>query len=268
MPDFNLYRNPNLNNALDGRYPAGNAPAQPVNWRQNEPAGLAQGTNKEFNSLSELETSNDPNWYITSLVGSKSITQDAQAPVSPPNVLTHTYPAGFNGGAAGTSAGFINQSYDEIYVCLDCKWDENWQDHPTGTNKVFFITIDDFGGGGDPVFLSYNTQQQDPRLIMFLQGPSVGRTLPRIQEFNPVKGQHHTVEIYLKTNTADGVADGIARMWVDDNLVTDVSDVEFWNGASAGKFNTVKLEPTWGGSGGVVVDPFSLYHDQIYVAGQ
>jgi len=29
MPDFNLYRNPNLNNALDGRYPAGNAPAPP-----------------------------------------------------------------------------------------------------------------------------------------------------------------------------------------------------------------------------------------------
>ncbi len=30
MPDFNLYRNPNLNNALDGRYPAGNAPVDPV----------------------------------------------------------------------------------------------------------------------------------------------------------------------------------------------------------------------------------------------
>ena len=29
MPDFNLFRNPNLNNALDGRYPAGDAPAPP-----------------------------------------------------------------------------------------------------------------------------------------------------------------------------------------------------------------------------------------------
>jgi len=52
MPDFNLYRNPNLNNALDGRYPAGNAPADPTRPLTTTGTGLGAGPNVElFDSL-------------------------------------------------------------------------------------------------------------------------------------------------------------------------------------------------------------------------
>lgn len=239
-----------------------------ASWRANEPNGLSQLTDKDFNTLTELETGTDPNWYLNSTTGNKSIVTDLGAPQSPPNVLRHEYPDGFSGGAAGTSAGFQNQSLDEIYVCIACKWDADWEDHPTGTNKVFFVTSSSFGGGGDPVFLNFNTQQAQPRLILFTQGPGMAGSLARVQEVNPVKGQWHIVEVYLKANSADGVADGVARLWMDGTLSTNLSNVEFYTGGTAdGKFNTVKLEPTWGGSGGTVVSAFGLEHDKMYVSG-
>lgn len=238
-------------------------------WRSNEPGGLSQLTEKEFNTLSELETATDPSWYLTSTTGNKSIASDSLAIISRPNILRHNYPPGFAGGSSGTSAGYTNAAgVDEIYISLAVKWDANWEDHPTGTNKVFFVTSDTFGGGGDPVFLNYNTQTASPRLILYTQGPGMVGPLARIQEVNPVPGQWHIVEVYLKTNTADGVADGLAKLWMDGTLSTDLSNVEFWTGVGPdGKFNNVKLEPTWGGGGGTVVSGFNLDHDQIYISG-
>lgn len=237
-------------------------------WRANEPVGLTQLTFKQMNTLSELDSGTDPGWYITSQVGNKSIASDATAPQSQPNILRHTYPAGFTGGVSGTSAGYSAADNGEIYVCLAIKWDANWEDHPTGTNKVLFVTNDAFGGGGDPVFLSMNTQTATNRLILTTQGPGMAGPIPRAAEANITKGTWHIVEFYLKTNSADGVADGVAKLWLDGVISTDRSDVEFWTGAIAnGRFNNVKLEPTWGGGGGTVVSDFSLDIDEIYVSG-
>ena len=42
---------------------------------------------------------------------------------------------------------------------------------------------------------------------------------------NPSRGEYISIEIYLKTNSEMGVADGIARMWVNGELVLDRADL-------------------------------------------
>ena len=239
----------------------GNVPSS--GWRANEPAGLSFTNTQSFNSLSDLETLP---WWLTSTTGTKSIATDGTAPQSPSNVLRQTYAAGFAGGSGGSAAGISTLAHDELYVCLSVKWDANWEPHPTGTNKLLFATIDDFSGGGDPVFINMNTQAAEPRLIVYLQGTDIGRVLERVTEANIVYGQYHTVELYLKMNTAHDASDGVAQMWVDGVLSTDRNDVRFYSDiASAGKWNTVKLDQTWGGSGGTVVSDFHLDHDEIFI---
>lgn len=259
--DLSQYQT-NSDGSKNSNYPNGDKPGG-VSWRQNEPLGLTQIVNEPFDDINVL---NAPPWFISSTTGTKSIVADTTGGVSPQNVLQQLYAAGFSGGSGGTATGVDTLNNDEIYVCLRIKWSSNWQAHPTGTNKFMFATIDDFGGGGDPLFMNLNTQGAQPRIIVYLQGAGVGRVLPRVAEANITYGQWYTIEMRFKMNTAYNVADGEAQVWVDGVLSTDLSDVLYYSDAgSAGKWNTVKLDQTWGGSGGTVTNDMTIDHDHMFI---
>lgn len=227
-------------------------------WRANEPSGLTQARARDFDSL---EASG---WYIGSTTENKSIESDATAPKSPPSVLRHTYPAGFSGGTAGTSLGTGGLSAAKLYVCFNVYWSPNWQNHPTGENKIAFAVIEDFGGGGEPTFLTMRTDEGRSVKVVN-QGSGVARLFSNGGGVS--LGKWHQVEVYLVSNSDASLSDGQMYLWVDGVLVESATDVKFWSDPSSqGKFNTFKFEPTWGGLGGTVSEDMYIQHDAVYIA--
>lgn len=229
-------------------------------WRSNEPASLTEVSNVDWSGLTP------PLWGISSEAGTRSIVSDATSPISPPSIVQNQYLTGREGGNGGSTSWITGLGLDEIYICQAVRWSANWQGHSTGTNKLCFVT--GMTGGSSEVFISMNTQTEQNRIILVNQATGLARIYPRIIEADIVYGDWVIIELYLKMNTDPALADGIAKMWVDGQLITDVSDSQFYNDAGQpGVVNTFKMDSTWGGSGDTVIETMELDTDQTFISG-
>lgn len=230
-------------------------------WKGNEPVGYTALEELTF----DVPIADTASWNDYAGVNF-DIVVDAGNPSESTNTGRCLYPAGQAGGGA-----FVNIGHDsiaannakEIYYCSAFKLSSNFEYHPTGVNKIFFINVEGYGGGGDPYVFFADSDFDPPKMIPILQG-----TFPRV--FNGAtnagidRDEWFIVESKQTMNTA-GNADGTLKHWINGVLVVDVSDVEWvnsvyiWNSAP-------KLQPTWGGAGGTVVNNFYLYCGAIYVS--
>lgn len=228
-------------------------------WRGNEPVGMKINTERYFDNKAE------EGWWPGGIEMTLQGTGDANAV----NGLSAriNYEAGRPGGSAPTSTGIFNYPYTgkEIYACFTFRVSSNWQDHPTGTNKMFFITSSAFGGGGDPMFLMYNSDFTPPEITMDHQGlgvtiKSVG---PNLASVSVPHGQWALVELHLVMNEP-GKKNGEAHLWVNGIKTSEHYDIEWVNVGHI--WDSFRWEPTWGGAGGTVTNKMYQEISRIYVS--
>lgn len=238
-------------------------------WRSNEPPGLTALEPRTYTTISETgwwgSTQNLPYWQTTQFTSPAS-SRGTQ-------VGRFTYPAGLGGGGSPGSDGIdpANSAIwtggsREVYLCFEIFFSSNWQGHPTGTNKIFFVTMSSYGGNGDPCFLSLETNYAaGPQIVVRNQG--AGGDAPTTALFAEeviVYGTWNTVEVRLLANSADNVSDGELHLWVNGRKTQEDLSCE-WANASA-LWDSVRWEPTWGGGGGTVVSDMYQQISEIFVA--
>lgn len=154
----------------------------------------------------------------------------------------------------------------EIWLEFEHAASSNWVNHPTGTNKIFFVTASGYGGGGDPGVVCYDSDFDPPRYTIFQQGPGVTvRDLrPNLSTLGAPHGSVNHIKIHFVANTP-GQPDGQAHMWVNGVKTTEHLNVEWMNAGYL--FDHVVAQPTYGGVGaGQLSNPQYFYFSRIAVA--
>jgi hypothetical protein len=224
-------------------------------WLEHRPSGMAILEPRNFASLTET------GWYTNEsprldLVAAN--TTDVTTPFNfnvSGNVLRYIYPVGFEDGFAASSSG-ISVSDSPIwqsgvgrylYACIEVAFSENWLDHPTGTNKIGFIYSEGYGGGGDPLYIEYDSDVSPPRIKMVNQGPGTVTSLtPNLADVRIPNGKPVLIEVLAACNTA-GNSNGEVHMWINGIKTTEYTGLPLVN-AGGYVFNAFKIEPTWGGN--------------------
>ena len=231
-------------------------------WKKNEPIQMIEGpySVRDFSSLTES------GWWEALQLAS-IVKNDDLHDLNNKQAMRINFPTGMLGGGAPVSTGYDKFSAKEIYLCFNFSVSSNWQNHSTGTNKMFFITSNGFGGGGDPMFLVYDSDYDPPQIKVHHQGPGLTNwhdLSPNLVEVGIPHGQRAMVELYLKMNTI-GVEppDGEAHLWVNGTKTTQYSNIE-WVTSGDAKWDSVRWEPTWGGSGGTVLNEMYQEITRLY----
>jgi hypothetical protein len=234
-------------------------------WRANEPSGFTAHPPLDFNN-----TLTNTSGWVGYDVGNLQYVTDFNAPSPGDNVGRLIYPATAGGGGAFVNIGSINDEFTKksVYYCIGLKMSANFQYHLTGTNKVFFINVAGYGGGGDPFFVNIDSDTNPARFNAVLQG-NLSRVFPKESGAEMLKGEWYVIEGRLGMNSA-GNADGTFEQWVrrvSNNATVkthDYSDVQYVDSIYA--FGLPKLQPTWGGGGDTVVNEFYLDVSELYVS--
>lgn len=233
-----------------------NTPA-PGAFRSNEPVNFTSLTEIGFNSTAENGWGLNPTSNVT-------IVSDTGAPESPNNVMQFKYPENFSASGIAPGTYFKNLGGgNEVYLSLQIKISDPWQNHETGVNKIFFL----FGPGSQDVFVAL--RPVDPLAENYrIQFITQGQTDPRTNWFSNDEspntffslGTYHEIELYVKLGSND---DGIIRMWQDGVLLAQVTDFNF----AMAEFGEMKISPTWGGLGTTVKAQDDFYWlDHLYVS--
>lgn len=220
---------------------------------ENEPDGFNQITNNAFNYFENGW------WKQNDKLHNFSFQQAIDAPSSSSGIGRIKYPAGHQGGYVPFRMGITGFDYRRVYMSFTFRISENWQNHPSGVNKLGFMTHRGSGGAGDPGYFNLNSQGSDRYVEIRTQHPSGARNLtPNITNVTIEPGEWYVVEVLLDAN-------GEAHLWVNGVKTTEYTDVN-WRATG---FDEYKLEPTWGGNTGPTVNQ-DMYMDidHIYISGK
>jgi hypothetical protein len=231
-------------------------------WASNEPASMTAISPLNF----DVNLSTIPNLWSDSNVSRLSYVVDPTSPSPGDNVGRLLYPAGRAGGAQTVGISCLQEPaavVKRLYYCVGLKMSNNFQFHVTGTNKVFFIGVDGYGGGGDPYFCNIDSDTNPPQFRGVLQGP-LGRIFPGGSGNRVNRGEWFVAEAEMLMNTP-GNADGVYRQWVNGQLATELLNVEYANAVYAWN-NFPGINNTWGGAGDTVVEDFYLDVSELYVS--
>jgi len=202
-----------------------------------------------------------------------AIVNDSQAAEegrTAPSALEITFPRGLSGGHAPNNRTWISVSerqWQEIHVAFWVKFSDNWNGHASGVNKLIFLPR--AGLAADPIFiLARGIKSGSLILEVDIQSSEFNnRNLrPNRSRGELIRGRWHKVEVYARFNTGDR-GDGHVRFWLDGSLVGTYDDVVL-STTSGGKYwEVVKIDPVWGGMGGVLDREQTLRFDDIVVSG-
>jgi hypothetical protein len=180
-----------------------------------------------------------------------SIVRDESSPGSDPSVLRVGFPRSQPGGQApsrflaGNDFGGKRRLYTSVYYYLS----PNWSNGGNAGTKFFFVRAgldgaqNHYVGGpsGDGPFKSgifLQTADGAGNRNMTFEGLPVGRWV--------------RLEVYLEMNTP-GVANGVAKLWLDGDLKVDESDVKWIDRIPEGRtlqdvsWDYLWADPTYGG---------------------
>jgi uncharacterized protein YjdB len=243
-------------------------PPPPPPGSSNEPAGMTRIDDRPFNSLTERAAPITPAWDTDPL----EIISDNTAPISAPNVLRVTYPAGFPAGSAPGHAGILHTAYKTVYIRFAAKLSANWVGNGSGTNKylyewivtpnkpAFFFSAE--GAGNAPLHPWARLQD-----IVVFPGGSGNLSPNLVPSAEIIRGRWHTFEITLTGNSA-GTADGIIDWYLDGVHVGHVAGIQWTPGATT--FNTFELRPIWGGidAAPAITQDQTMDWDDVYLSGK
>jgi hypothetical protein len=225
----------------------------PVTPRSNEPTGFTRIYEFDFSSKT-LATgfAHNSAWNDTSRT---RIVDDASALKSQPKVLEFVYPSGFTDqNAPGIADKRLPAEVTEIYVAAWIYVQRPWEYHSSGVNKLFFVGSNQFAGNNGEIVCGFiGSSESAANFRCGVQGPlNVGAgttngyfTTNAATPGFALNAWHHT-EVYMKRSTG-GQANGIIRVWVDGQLVSDHSNVQF-NSTVDATFDAVTINPNWGGN--------------------
>ena len=171
----------------------------------------------------------------------------------PSNALKISFPTGFVGGWQTAYCSGPHYDSDEIYMQVYVYFPTGYQFHTVG-NKIAYSYINPASGGyhGNYIFGIFGSDRQvviqtQPSSTSKLYGALNkvyynNRTYTRIDT-----GQWYKLSHYFKLNTS-GVSNGIIRIWVNDVLAAEYTDVNM-RGGDEGSDNwyATSLQPIWGG---------------------
>lgn len=178
-------------------------------------------------------------------------------------------------GFAG--AAFINgfsASYREFYIRTVFKYSANWQQHPSGTTKLFYYGITpqptEFypQGNGSEWTIRWRDQGGNDDDGVFVHPTT----------FPP--GVYHTLEIHHVMESSDGANDGYVRIWLDgvelrdswNNLTAGQKNGQLhtpqWSWENGGRLNGAQLGTFWGGTGGTKSQDDWMRWGEIYISGK
>lgn len=230
--------------------------------QSHEPAGMTQITNWPFNTLSGSGWSNDG--------GNHSIVSDPAAPLSPPNVYQQTFASGMPGGIspAGESYAFSSTSR-EVYLRFWWKANAGWQAHPSGINKIVFVSTQD---GQNPfVLLMYGTNPYNLAFVYQNTGidngalvgfPGVSGTALFSGSAALTPGNWYQIELYMKLSTTTTSQDGILQWWANGVPSGNYTTVNY----GQSPFSSLSIYPIWGGVGGTKTQTDFFQYDHMYVS--
>ncbi len=267
-------------------------------WPNNEPAGLtrlvaADGSDK-FYFAPRTNVFAGARWTDT-VPRPASDNLPPVAVVADPaskygHVIQKWYYAGEDDGWHGIYAlqgppGFGSATgYRQLYFRMVARFSPNWQWHLTNTQKLFYFGAQRNVGSPVQFFLSVS-----PNAIDFVDqsgDPSTtGDYRCGARGLGITAGQYFTVELWIQANSANGIADGNARVWINGTEITQRLSAlpSTWSytgsyglanrawldrpGRST-TFNGVQTFLYWGGSGDRkrVNDHFDV--SEFYVSGE
>lgn len=263
--------------------PSGDYPHEPDGFVSiAEYAATAMPVDGPTSDISACTSSGviDGCWWKVNPGGNITIVSESSAQKSPSGVIQFRYPDGLQ---PGTGVGLLqgwdtgdetsNTEYREVY-------ESGWLRTvlPTFENQAIGTKVFGYWGVGQADHVpnqfyglvegNGETDEMDTMSMRFALQNHVDRSLPQTDpevKFTP--GAWHRYELYLKLNDI-GSSNGVFRLWFDDVLIFDYSDVQFRNAANPNGFYGRRLDPVWGGMGG---DPKTrndfLQYDHIYISG-
>ncbi len=227
----------------------------------NEPAGATVITDWGFNTIT------GSGWHDEG--GDTGIVSDSTAPLSPGNVLQQRFSIGFAGGISPGNDWYVFTPTREIYLGFWWKANAGWQAHPTGINKLIFVSTED---GSNPfVLMMYG---QNPYSLAFVY-QNIGIDNSHISGFpgvtgtvlwpggaSLVPGNWYRIELYMKLSTTSTSLDGIIKWWANGVQAGNLTTVNF---AQAG-FSSVPIVPIWGGTGSSKTQTDYFWYDHIHLS--
>ena len=220
-------------------------------WRGNEPAGLTQRVDSDFNFVFST-ASGDEFIGIDGIAGVTgnttgnvvSVTDQTDAPYSAPRAMRTRYPEGWgDGNDAGSIYGTFPAGTTKTYACFWIKHNLNFEWNPT-SDKTFIWD-------GDVILQA----KWGSHWLNIVWG---AWEYPPNQDITPNldNDDWHLVEFYCDTVAGD------IRVWWNGDLTSDYTGI----GDMAATRNEWKFLATWGGGGGLKTQTDYRYVDHLFVS--
>ncbi len=252
-----------------GAWDGGSSGGDPCG-RPHEPSGFRVVSERAFDALSEDGWGNRTDAAFT-------IEPDATAPCSPPNVGVALFAARRTGGTGPIQTGLpVRPGADQLYISFWLKLSPNWQGHRSGVNKIFHFWVGSGASHGNHVLLSAQgigdgalyAQVRFQGMVPNAMGQVSynGSTYLDRGAAEIVRGRWHHWEVLLVSNEP-GSVDGEAHLWIDGTKVYErIGDTGYVPSGSNNLFDQVSWNPTWGGTGDMIVEDQTMEMDHAYVS--
>jgi hypothetical protein len=243
----------------------------------NQPGGMIIVTDRQFDSKArnnnDRGSSGSDGWDgVEYRYGNFTIVQDPTAPTGDGRVGQMLFPANM---VAGTGPGiaqiYFPRGLRQVYMSIWAKLSSNWVGNQTSTNKMFFLGV---AGGNNQFFFSaegagHNNLQAQLRLQGLFDLRA--RITPNRNNASVVRGQWQRWEFLFTCSSAPLLANGAIDMWIDGQLVTSVSNVNWTETKYPTRPCTIDIfnwNPTYGGGGASPgVDQYQWF-DRVYISGK
>lgn len=246
----------------------------------NEPAGFTAIVERPFNSKAadnnDRGTGEFPNkeggsegWDGFEFQETNLSIVTGSDPLSPGSAMRFTYPVGLaanNGPGVAQTLGLGGRT--DLYVRTALRLGPTYYAGGV-SNKLYFHRMSG-SPRGEPFIALHANDDGTFRLAANFQGTpdnGLGFFFAAAPANALVREQWYVIETLLIMNSAQGVADGVFRVWVDGDLVIERTNVSYITTSGAQSWDTIHVSPTFGGSG--VPNDVSFFFDlgHMYVSG-
>jgi hypothetical protein len=180
-----------------------------------------------------------------------------------------TYPQGFNGGYAPGQAWPPDiGEHDEIELQFWFKVSANWQWHPVVQKLIYFGLGTEKNGGSHYIGLGYGREHAVTVQTQFTTGFADNHFGGNVDILT--SDVWHHIKMYAKVSTGPRRHDGLLKLWFDDSLIINRSDVMWADTGITGGFNFVRVYPFFFFFLSSVTNQMYMFFDdiKIYVPGE
>lgn len=206
--------------------------------------------------------------------GGAYISSDSSAPLSPSNVLTFQFPAGYQaGGSPSIVAYSLGNRSGGVYVAFWWKASAGWQQESnSNVSKIAFWWPPE---GKGTHFMAMYGPQGSYHLQIELEYPLVcnghlanswGDSCNGTRNIDGnttiVPGNWYRIETFTKPSSTSSSRDGIVQWWVNGVLDGSWADVNF----PFTTWSEFQLSPVWGGLNNTKIQTDYYYYDHIRIS--